>query len=190
MKIDDVTGGRNRRSMAALDRHSRKCRICCHPNRESIEDDFLNWRNPHQIVGEYQLPHYSAIYRHARALGLTARRNENIRTVLDSIVERARQAPVTGNTILKAMRAYSSITDDGRWVDPPTYVIHQSTRKEPAPALASDPPLASDAPLASDPALIEASVPAPEDANSDPPSDPEIPGNLIANAGLENASTR
>jgi hypothetical protein len=178
MKIDDVTGRPNRRSTAAINRHSRKCRICSHPDRESIEEDFLNWRNPHQIVSEYQLPHYSAIYRHARALGLTARRNENIRTVLDSIVERARQAPVTGNTILKAMRAYSTITDDGRWVDPPTYVVHQSARKDPAPALASDP------------ALAEASVPAPEHANSDPSRDPEIPGNLIANAGLENASTR
>jgi hypothetical protein len=178
MKIDDVTGRRNRRSAAAIDRHSRKCRICCHPNRESIEEDFLNWRNPHQIVSEYQLPHYSAIYRHARALGLTARRNENIRTVLDSIVERARQAPVTGNTILKAMRAYSCVTDDGRWVDPSTYVVHQSAGKEPAPALASDP------------ALVEASVSTQESASPDPPSDPEISGNLIANAGLETASTR
>lgn len=176
MKIDNVTGRRNRRSAAAIDRHSRKCRICCHPDRESIEEDFLNWRNPHQIVSEYQLPHYSAIYRHARALGLTARRNENIRTVLDSIVERARQAPVTGSTILKAMRAYSYFTDDGRWIDPPTYIVHQTSRKELAPAPAEAP--------------AEAIVSAPDSTSPDPGSEPEIPGNLIANAGLENASTR
>jgi hypothetical protein len=31
---------------AALERHSRKCIICHHPEREAIEEEFLHWRAP------------------------------------------------------------------------------------------------------------------------------------------------
>jgi len=31
---------------AALERHSRRCIICHHPEREAIEEEFLHWRAP------------------------------------------------------------------------------------------------------------------------------------------------
>jgi hypothetical protein len=118
-------------------RHTRKCRICKHPQRADIEQDFLHWRNPHDIVDAYRLPHYSAIYRHAQALGLTARRDENFRSILDILVEKAAEARVTGNTVIRAIRAYSCLNDIGRWTDPPTRAIHESVSKSPATAAAT-----------------------------------------------------
>jgi len=130
MKIDKITGRRRLRpARADLQRHARKCHICHHPQRAEIEDDFLNWHGPNEIVKAHSLPHWSVIYRHANALGLRARRNENIRTVLDIFVEQAETAPITANAILRAMRAYSCLRDDGTWVELPTRVIHQSDRK-------------------------------------------------------------
>jgi len=130
MKIDKITGRRRLHpARADLQRHARKCHICHHPQRAEIEDDFLNWHGPNEIVKAHSLPHWSVIYRHANALGLRARRNENIRTVLDIFVEQAETAPITANAILRAMRAYSCLRDDGTWVELPTRVIHQSDRK-------------------------------------------------------------
>jgi hypothetical protein len=130
MKIDKITGRRRlRRPRPDLQRHARKCHICHHPQRAEIEDDFLNWHGPNEIVKDYSLPHWSVIYRHASALGLRARRNENIRTVLDIFLEQAESAPITANAILRAIRAYSCLKDDGTWVELPKRVIYQSDRK-------------------------------------------------------------
>jgi hypothetical protein len=130
MKIDKITGRRKlRRPRPDLQRHARKCHICHHPQRAEIEDDFLNWQGPNEIVKDYSLPHWSVIYRHANALGLKARRNENIRTVLDIFVEQAETAPITANAILRAIRAYSCLQDDGTWVELPKKVIYQTDRK-------------------------------------------------------------
>ena len=130
MKIDKITGRRKlRRPRADLQRHARKCHICHHPQRAEIEDDFLNWHGPNQIVKDHNLPHWSVIYRHANALGLRARRNENIRTVLDVFLEQAESAPITANAILRAIRAYSCLKDDGIWVELPKKVVYQTDRK-------------------------------------------------------------
>ena len=130
MKIDKITGRRRlRRPRPDLQRHARKCHICHHPQRAEIEDDFLNWHGPNEIVKDYNLPHWSVIYRHANAFGLRARRNENIRTVLDIFLEQAESAPITANAILRAIRAYSCLNDDGTWVELPKRVIYQTDRK-------------------------------------------------------------
>ena len=130
MRIDKITGRRRLRPPRAdLQRHARKCHICHHPQRAEIENEFLNWHGPREIVNEYHLPHYSVIYRHANALGLRARRNENIRTVLDIFVEQAEAAPITANAILRAIRAYSCLQDDGTWVELPKKVVYHTDRK-------------------------------------------------------------
>jgi hypothetical protein len=153
MNIDKVIGRRKRRTLmhagkpkasrnvpdAEIVRHTRKCRICNHPRRAEFEQDFLNWRNPHEIVEEYELAHHSAIYRHAQALGLTAQRVENACAALDLIVEKVEDAHVTGHTIIRAMRAYSCLTPKGRWVELPKRVIYESVRKSPAPEAAAKP---------------------------------------------------
>ncbi len=185
-------------------RHTRKCRVCKHPQRDAIEQDFLRWRNPHDIVDAYGLPHYSAIYRHARALGLTARRNENFRSILDMLVERAAEAKVTGNTVIRAIRAYSCLNDKGHWTDLPTRVIHESVRKSSAKAAATaaaPSPAPEDETEPEDDVAYEAEREAEHDAENGAANEsesaalnePEPPLHtyeiLIANPELENDST-
>jgi hypothetical protein len=196
MKTDTIARRLNRRT-APTDtlRHTRKCRICKHPQRADIEQDFLHWRNPHEIVNAYSLPHYSVIYRHAQALGLTARRNENFRSILDILVEQAAEAKVTGNTVIRAVRAYSCLNDKGRWTDPPTRVIHESVRKSSEAHAATAAPESapeSDAEPECEEAYEAANEPEHEGENAaqNEPEPPRLTYKiLIANAGLENDAT-
>jgi len=111
-----------------LARHERKCSICCHEDREAIEEEFVHWRSVWQIARQYGIEDYRSIYRHARATGLLESRRENIRAALDNIVEHSDGAKVSGEAMLRAMRAYSCIDNSGRWVDPPSRVVFTTAR--------------------------------------------------------------
>ncbi len=52
----------------SIERHSRKCAICTHPNRQAIDEAFLH--QSRSIVKDYNLPSLSSLYRHAHATGL------------------------------------------------------------------------------------------------------------------------
>ena len=124
MKLIKVLGTR-RREISRPDpaRHARKCSICHHKDRSAIDADFLDWRSAHQIVRHYALPHRVYLYRHAHATGLTRLRKASLCRVLDSIIEQVETVPITGSTILRAMRAYSCLTKHGDWVEPARRVI-------------------------------------------------------------------
>lgn len=109
-----------------LHRHQRKCLVCNHPERDAIEEFFLRWHSPEIIETRFRVPEIS-VYRHAHALGLFARRAGNTRRALELIIERAEAARATGDTVIRAIRAYTCLTDDGRWVEPPTHVIFSTT---------------------------------------------------------------
>lgn len=98
------------------ERHSRKCRICKHPDREAIESDFLRWRSSVDIAQDYGLPHHSAICRHARATGLFDRRDQTVAYALDPILEQSELVSIraTPGTIVSAVRAYAQINDEGK----------------------------------------------------------------------------
>ncbi|MHB8540857.1 MAG: hypothetical protein ACYDCD_07950 [Candidatus Acidiferrales bacterium] len=110
-------------SAANLARHAAVCRVCNHPSRAAIEFDFLNWRNPFDLVKSYHLRNISTIYRHAHATGLFSRRRLNLRFALERIVERVSEVPVTANAVIRSIRAITRINDAGEWVDPPARVI-------------------------------------------------------------------
>jgi hypothetical protein len=116
----------------ALSRHQRKCLICRHPDREDIEDDFLHWGNVWKLAQYYKIDDYRSIYRHARATGLLERRRANFRSALDQIIENAADAKVTGDTIIRAIRAYSCLDKEGRWAEPPTQVVFTVVRTGPS----------------------------------------------------------
>src|SRR5271156_3267443 len=126
--------------LPALERHSRKCAICHHPNRADMEEAFVNWRNADLIQTENDLPNYHTIYRHARALGLYERRRENLRFAAELLVEHADQAQPDANIILRALHACARINDRGEWVEPVRRIIASSG--EPQPAFAPAPQLA------------------------------------------------
>jgi hypothetical protein len=150
---------RSERQLAAdLERHARKCAICNHPRREEIEDDFFHWYNPAQIYNEYHLPGVSSLYRHAQATGLLARRRRNLRGVAERILENVDDAQVSGNTILRAMRIFAHVTEDGQWIEPPreSLVTHIHKFEQPAPTAAL--PVSNNSQLDSVPRALKGSA--------------------------------
>jgi hypothetical protein len=105
---------------AALQRHRRKCVICHHPDREMIDFYFIRWNRPRDIAHDFGLPHVSAIYRHARALGLFSRRSRNLRAMLEHMFEKATCVFPTADSLVRACRTYSSLGQNGEWLEPAT----------------------------------------------------------------------
>ena len=98
-------------------RHRRKCQICRHPDREAIKKEYVEWGHPPVIAQHYGMP-VRALYRHFDALGLRTNRRANLRQVLERMLERGAEVPITGNTIIRAVKAYCSLTDDNKWTEP------------------------------------------------------------------------
>jgi hypothetical protein len=102
-------------------RHRRVCTICHHPEREAIEEAFLQWRNVRLIAGEFHVSGGpTAIYRHARALNLFKRRNLNLRSALELMIEHSERSSPSAEAIIKAIRAHTRMNDLGEWIDTPT----------------------------------------------------------------------
>ena len=106
---------------AAEDRHRRKCQICRHPEREQIEEDFLQWRRPWAIGREYGIPE-ATLFRHAHAFNLFQLRRDNMRLALDRVIEKGVGVENTGDVIIRAVRAQACLTDDNKWVEPGKHV--------------------------------------------------------------------
>jgi hypothetical protein len=132
---------------AALERHRRKCQVCRHPDREDIEWEYTEWFKPSAIARHYQIDERS-LYRHLEAVGLTSRRRANLRGVLENILQRGAEVPITGNTIIRAVKAFCSLTDDNQWQEPAKI----STFK-----VQTEPNLSPKAPAESSPLLGEGS---------------------------------
>jgi hypothetical protein len=102
-------------------RHRRVCTICHHPEREAIEENFLQWRNVRLIAAEFNATGgQTSIYRHARALGLFKKRNLTLRSSLEFVIEQSERIMPTAEGLVKAIRAYTRINDAGEWIDTPT----------------------------------------------------------------------
>ncbi|HUJ31645.1 MAG TPA: hypothetical protein VLY23_10225, partial [Candidatus Acidoferrum sp.] len=82
-------------------RHRRKCSICRHPDREEIEQEFVNWHGVWHLAKQYHIDDHRSIYRHAAATGLIERRRANMRWALDSILECA-PGKVTADSVIRA----------------------------------------------------------------------------------------
>ncbi|MGH9776376.1 MAG: hypothetical protein ACRD50_15700 [Candidatus Acidiferrales bacterium] len=104
-------------------RHARLCAICKHRDRAAIEADFLRWADPWDIAEEYDLPGRSAVYRHAHAAGLFARRKLNLACSLEHLIERASGVELTATALVRAVRAYASLNETGGWVEPTKRIV-------------------------------------------------------------------
>ena len=120
-----------------FDYHSRKCVICRHPDRAAIEEEFVHWGGVWDIARIHHLGDYRSLYRHAHATGLTLRRRENLHSVLDIFLEKARGANMSGDSILRAIRAYSCVDSLGRWVDPPTQMNYSIAHSDAQPGVSA-----------------------------------------------------
>ena len=109
-----------------LDHHSRKCQVCRHPHRETIEELFVNWHSPRDISEEFDgnpRLDWTSIYRHARAMGLYAKRSRNLRAVFDLVLESASAVTPTAHGIVALVRAYTALTENNTWVEPERRVL-------------------------------------------------------------------
>jgi hypothetical protein len=75
-----------------------------------------------------------SIYGHARSFGFFDQRDRNIRFSLGHIIQRAQNLPATGDTVVRAVRAFTCINRAGEWVEPPTHVIVTPGSHAPVPA--------------------------------------------------------
>lgn len=122
-----------RTSLAShLSHHQRKCVICRHPERETIEEMFVHWHSASRIHRRFMLPDRSTIYDHAHATGLFAKRRRNLRYALEHMIERADECHISSHGIVAAIKAYASLTTSGEWIEPARRVIYTSV-SSPAP---------------------------------------------------------
>jgi len=125
-------------TLSPQERHSRKCQICRHPDREQIEEDFLMWRSPYAITREFDIREVS-LYRHAHAFKLFPLRRDTMQLALDRIIERGATTEISPDAIIRAIRAQTCLDSSIPWVEPAKHFIF-STEPPPPPPLAPPPP--------------------------------------------------
>lgn len=96
-------------------RHRCKCRICKHPDRHEIEQEFLRWRSSAEIAQTFGLADHSSVCRHARATGLHDKRRQTVRYALEPILEPAEMVAMktTVSALTSAVCAYAKINHQG-----------------------------------------------------------------------------
>lgn len=97
-------------------RHEFGCRVCAHPEREQIENEWITWGNTSKLAKQYGLSRDS-LYRHCHALRLFEKRARNLKGALEKIIEQADIVPVNAGTVVQAIQAYAKINSAGQWVD-------------------------------------------------------------------------
>ncbi len=97
-------------------RHETNCKVCAHPQRGQIEDEFCSWANISKLAKSYGLSRDS-IYRHAAAYDLREKRGRNLRAALERIIERAEDVSINAAAVVSAVTAYAKINSQGAWVD-------------------------------------------------------------------------
>lgn len=100
-------------------RHSRKCQICNHPERHSIEGDFLHWKRAGWIEERYALRGKCTIYRHARATGLDVLRRKSLSRSAEEILDKVDAVAPSASLILRAARTLASLNERGQRIKPP-----------------------------------------------------------------------
>jgi hypothetical protein len=121
-------------------RHSRRCSICSHPDRDAIEGEFIRWRSPQKIAKDYDLPDRTAIYRHAHASGLFQARRSHIGRVLESFLETIDDSPPSDfDPVTRAVRVYAHLDHEGNWLEAPRTLRILTGPAFPAVAVATPP---------------------------------------------------
>jgi len=188
---EELTEQEDSTMLPAEERHQRKCVVCRHPDRDAIEEEFIHWHDVWYLAKEYSIQDYPSIYRHARVFGLIERRRENRRYMLDRILETFPK--VSAQAVIQALRAYTCLTDDNRWVEPPTrveYAITTNRAQNPPPEPESispggKPPTVLDIPTTSAAATVDSesaaadSGPMPTGNVSPPPNLPTWNGRFL-----------
>lgn len=91
------------------------------------------WRRPTELAREFELGHRKAIYAHANALGLFEQRARAMRFVLEKVMEESTLNAPSADSMIRAVRAYSCLDENGHWHEPPRRVIvtHETIESSP-----------------------------------------------------------
>jgi hypothetical protein len=101
----------------SLGRHETNCKVCQHPERLAIEEEFVSWKSPSKIAKDWKFRDRTMLYRHAWATGLMAKRRRNVRSALEHIIEKGTDVEVTAGAVVQAVIAYAKINSEGRLVE-------------------------------------------------------------------------
>jgi hypothetical protein len=96
-----------------LGRHQAQCTICKSPNRQEIEEMWIDWVHASHIASVYNVSR-DAQYRHAHALDLFGKRKKNITRALEQIIERVGEVSPSGSAIVSAIQLYTKINSTGQ----------------------------------------------------------------------------
>lgn len=110
-------------AQADFARHARKCTICHHPDRDAIEEAFIDWTDSYYLYKNFDLGSKHAVYCHAHATGLFDARRRNVRIALESLIEGAGNVRATPDSVIRAVHALSRVDDKGRWIEPVRRVV-------------------------------------------------------------------
>lgn len=99
-----------------MGRHEAGCKVCAHPDREQIENEWCAWANTTKLAKQYGLSRDS-LYRHVAAFNLREKRAKNLRAALERIIEQADAVTVNAGAVVQAIQAYAKINAAGQWID-------------------------------------------------------------------------
>jgi len=85
-------------------RHEAACKICSHPCRKQIEDQWCEWTSATALAEEYGVS-LSSLARHMAAFKLRERRAANLRAALELIIEQGNE--VKQRAILKRLKEWN-----------------------------------------------------------------------------------
>jgi hypothetical protein len=117
--------------LSRLELHQSHCKICGYEDQDEIDEAFVSWENVSQIAEDYERDR-RAIYRHANATGLYAKRDRNIRRALGRIIQEADFVTASADSVVRAVKMLTHVNARGDWVQPPTHVIFSSATARPA----------------------------------------------------------
>lgn len=90
------------------------------PSRSRADGE---WSKLWGIASHYDVPE-RALRRHFEAVGLVSLRRDNLVRALENIVERGAEAPITGSTVIRAVKAICCISGDIKWIEPAKNITH------------------------------------------------------------------
>lgn len=100
-----------------LGRHQAQCSVCLHPQRQEIEEYFINWGSTAHISRLYG-PSRDSMYRHAHAFGLFNKRRANITMALEKIIEGVDWTVISASVVVSAVKALAKINSAGKGTEP------------------------------------------------------------------------
>ena len=95
---------------ARLRRHQSQCSVCSHPQRQELEEAWLDWGSTTLLAEKYGLSR-DGIYRHAHALGLFRERQNRIKRLYEKVLERLDTVKFSGSDLVKVLKEYTALCE-------------------------------------------------------------------------------